>query len=138
MNMWYLVALATHIFWPGFLENLLASCSLQQFQTKSSMNTCELKWLSLWQATAKYFQKQNLVCSPHVSIEPMIKQSLIIEVEEKSFLPSLWSDEINIKTTETVFQNSHLGGTDQKSCSFWPLRHWQKTDVNTRLLIDFF
>ena len=29
----------------------------------------------------------------------------------------LWSDDMGIETTE-VFQNGHLGVTDQKSCSF--------------------
>ena len=33
--------------------------------------------------------------------------------------PSLWSDEMDIKAID-IFQNTHLGGTDQKSCSFWP------------------
>ena len=32
-------------------------------------------------------------------------------------LLSLWSDDMDIETTE-AFQNSHLGATDQKSCSF--------------------
>ena len=33
-------------------------------------------------------------------------------------LPSLWSDDMNIGTIE-VFEISHLGGTDQRSYSFW-------------------
>ena len=33
--------------------------------------------------TVKYLQKENLVCSSHVWMEPMIEQILIIEVEEK-------------------------------------------------------
>ena len=33
-------------------------------------------------------------------------------------LLSLWSDDMDTKTMG-VFQNSHLGGTDEKSCSFW-------------------
>ena len=44
--------LVPHFNWPEFLENFLAFCSLQQFQVKSSMTTCELKWWSLWQAIA--------------------------------------------------------------------------------------
>ena len=35
---------------PEF-ENFLASTSLQQFQVRSRINTRELKWLGLWQAT---------------------------------------------------------------------------------------
>ena len=36
---------------PEFVENFLASTSLQQFQVRSRINTRELKWLGLWQAT---------------------------------------------------------------------------------------
>ena len=40
-----------------------------------------------------------------------------MEVEEKSIVfSSLWFDDMEIETTE-AFQNSHLGGTDQESCS---------------------
>ena len=88
MDTWYVVSLVTHWNWPGFIENFLSSCSLQQFQTKSSMNIRELKWLSLWQATAEYLQKWNLVCSPHVCIEPTMEWSLIIKVEGKPYCSS--------------------------------------------------
>ena len=80
------------------------------------MNTRELNWLSLWQVTAKYLQNQNFlfVCSSHVSIESTIERSLIIEVEEKLYGSSIsWSDDMDIETIQ-VFQNSNLGGTDQK------------------------
>ena len=47
-----------------------------------------------------------------------IEQSLIIYVGEKLIVvPSLWPDDMDIETTE-VFQNSQLGGADQRSCSF--------------------
>ena len=50
----------------------------------------------------------------------MIERSLVIKMEEKNYCSSVsmvwWHD---IETME-VFQNSHLEGTDQKSCSFWP------------------
>ena len=51
----------------------------------------------------------------------------------------IWShfDDIEIETVE-VFQTIHLGGTDQKSVYFDQLKHWPKTGVNKRLLIDFF
>ena len=52
-------------------------------------------------------------------------------------LPSLWSDDMDIEIIE-VFHNSHLRGTDNKSRSFDQLRHWELTDVNRKLLIDFF
>ena len=51
MDTWHLVFLVKNLNWLGFLENLLASCSLQQFQVKSSLKTRELKWQNLWQAT---------------------------------------------------------------------------------------
>ena len=73
--------------------------------------------MSLLLPTTEYLQNYNLVCSTHVSIEPTTEQSLIIEVEVLIVLPSLWSDDMDKKTTE-VFQNSHLGCTDQKSCLF--------------------
>ena len=41
-----------------------------------------------------------------------------MQEKEMAFL-FLWSDDMDVETIE-VFQNSHLGGTDQKSCSFWP------------------
>ena len=44
---------------------------------------------------------------------------------------------MDIETIE-VFQNSNLGGTNKKVVHFDKLRHLQKTDVNRRLLIDFF
>ena len=139
MDTWYLFALATHLFWPSVLANFLTSCSLQQFQMKSSVNTCESKWLSLWQATVEYFQKYNLVCSPHVSIEPTIKQSLIIEVEEKSYCSSdsmIWWHGYR----------DYRGFSKQWSWRYWPkklfiLKNWGtgiKTGVNRRLLINFF
>ena len=56
MDTWYLVSLVTYLNWPGFLENFLASRNLQQLQGKSSMNTHELNWLSLWQTTTEYLQ----------------------------------------------------------------------------------
>ena len=34
-------------------------------------------------------KKKNLVCSPHISIEPTITQSLVIEVEEKYYRSSV-------------------------------------------------
>ena len=60
MNTWYMVALKIYLFWPGFLENFLASCCLQQFQMKSSKFVTD-----------------------HRRIEPTIEQSLIIKMEEK-------------------------------------------------------
>ena len=90
------------------------------------MNTRELKWQSLWQANAKYLQKWHLLCSPHVSVEPTTERSSIIEMEENlTALLFLLSDDIDIETTK-VFQNIHLGGTDQKSRSFWPAERLTK------------
>ena len=114
MDTWYLVPLITHLNWPEFLENFLVSWSLQQFQVKPSMNTWELKWLSLWQATAEYLQKWNLVCSPHVLIEPKIEQSLIIEVEEKPYCSSV----------SIVWWHRHRGYKRFSKQSTW--RYWPK------------
>ena len=51
---------------------------------------------------------------------------LIIELEEKPyFFQSLWSNEMDIETIE-IFQNNHLGRTDQKSCSFWQAKALSK------------
>ena len=50
-----------------------------------------------------------------------IERSLIIHLEEKpycSFVPTVWWH--GYIETIKIFQNSHLGGTDGKSCSFWP------------------
>ena len=42
----------------------------------------------------------------HIYNDIKIKKSFIV-------LPSLWYDDINVRTVE-VFQNSHLGDSDQK------------------------
>ena len=121
MDTGYLFSLVTHLNWPRFLENLLASSSLQQFQVKSSRNAQELKWHS---DTAKYLGKQNLTCSPHVPIETKLEWSFIIELENKAYCTSGF---MYIETIE-VFGNSDPGGADQRSCSFWPTealaKHW--------------
>ena len=44
--------------------------------------------------------------------------SLIIEAEEKPSW-SFVSDDMDVETIE-IFQNNHLGGTDQKGSSVWP------------------
>ena len=47
-----------------------------------------------------------------------MKQSLIIELEEKPYgTSSLWSEDMDIETVE-VFGNSNLEGTEQRSCLF--------------------
>ena len=61
-----------------------------------------------------------------------------MEVEKSLiFLQSLWSDDIEIETTE-VFQSTYLDDTDQKVANFDQLRNWLKVGVNVRLLINFF
>ena len=104
--------LVPHFNWPEFLENFLAFCSLQQFQVKSSMTTCELKWWSLWQAIAGVPSKIEPRCSPRVSTT--IEWSLIIEVEEKSYCSS-------------VFMGWWYGYRDYRSFSKQsPCRYWPK------------
>ena len=44
-------------------------------------------------------------------------------------LPSLWFDDMDIEIRE-VFQNSHLKGTGQKSCSLWSDEALAKYIVN--------
>ena len=127
MDTWYLVSLVTYLNWPGVFENFLASSSLQQFQLKSSGKTCELKWISLWQATSKYLEKQNHVCSPHVSIKTAMEQSLIMT----------WSVDMNIETIE-ISGSAILEILTKEVVRFDQLRHWQNTDVNERLLTDYF
>ena len=83
---------------------------LEQFQLKPGMNTCSLKWLNLWHATIKYIQKENIVCSPHVLIEPRLERGLIIDVEENLYCFSL---SVVYGDSRGFPKNSHLGGTDQ-------------------------
>ena len=59
---------------------------------------------------------------------------MIIEWKKRLFLPSLWSDDMDIEIIE-IFTLEVL---TNKVVHFDQLRHWQKTDVNGRLLIDFF
>ena len=71
----------------------------------------------------------NLLCLPHVPVEPMIEQSWINEVEEKPSSSSTsvvwWHGYIE---TKEVLQNNQLRVTGQKSCSVWPaealLKNW--------------
>ena len=60
----------------------------------------------------------------------MWKKNLIV-------LPSLWFNGMDIETI-AIFQDSHLGDTDQKVLHFGQLRHCQKADVSKKLLIDLF
>ena len=79
----------------------------------------------------------NLLCSPHVSIEPMKEQSWIIEVEEK---PSSSSTSVvwwhGYRETKEFLQNNQLRVTGQKSCSVWPAEalvknwcYWNAADL---------
>ena len=111
---WYLLCLVTHLNWPAFFEKFVASSILQQFQVKSSVNTCELKWLNLW-------------CSPLITLKTTT--SCFIRTNDgakfdcwdgrKTFLYfRLYGLHIN---TVEVSGNSHLGGIDDRSWSFWPV-----------------
>ena len=93
--------------------------------------------MSLLLPTTEYLQNYNLVCSTHVSIEPTTEQSLIIEVEVLIVLPSLWSDDMD-KRLQRFFRTVTLDVLIKKVVYFDQMRHWQKTDINKRLLIDFF
>ena len=56
----------------------------------------------------------NLVCSPHVSIEPTMQRRVLRRKENLIVLPYLWYDDMDVNTIE-VFRNSQLEGTDQKT-----------------------
>ena len=108
MDTWYLVSLVTHKNWLGFLENFVASSSLQQVHAKSSVNTCECEYLFnnpvhknlfkgskltlAFRFTLKMFWPSDQVLAVvfwcHVSINSTIERTLIIEVEEKSYCTS--------------------------------------------------
>ena len=100
----------THLNWPRFVE-LFRSYHLQQFQSKSSMNTRELKWLSLWQATAEYIQKIKarlfISCgywtNDGAKFHYWDRRKKLMEE-----LPSPSSGDMDIETIE-AFQNSHFG-----------------------------
>ena len=116
METWYLVSLVIHLNRPWFSENFLASCSLQQFQVKTSMNACELKCIRLWQATTKYLKKYKLVCSDHVSVRGNNRAKFDYWCGRKTLLFLDYRG----------FQNGHLGITAKKAIHFDQLRHWQK------------
>ena len=60
-----------------------------------------------------HLSKINLVCSPHLSIEPKIERSLIIKMEKEPYCFSVfWSDEMDIETRGFSTQS--------------PLRYWPK------------
>ena len=61
MDTGHMVFLLNHLNSPGFFENSSNPNSIQQSQVKRSVNIPELKWLSLWQATAKYLEKKFFV-----------------------------------------------------------------------------
>ena len=98
MDIWYLVSLVTYVNWLGFLENFLASSSLQNFQVKLSRNGRELKWLILWQAITEYLEKS------HVFNRANDRANFIV-------LPSLWSGDIAIETR---------GFWNEPLWSYWP------------------
>ena len=70
------VSLVTHLNWPAFLEKFLASSSLQQFEVNSSVNMHEVKW-------SEGHHRIPWKLKLHVSLEPTMERSLIIEMEEK-------------------------------------------------------
>ena len=115
MNTWYLVVLERHLFWPGFLEKLPVATTI------SNEIKYEYPWIKVTnnrdrplpnRAKFDYWRERKIfffffmfsIIQIHNDIK--IKKSFIV-------IPSLWYDDINVRTVE-VFQNSHLGDTDQK------------------------
>ena len=108
MDTWYLVSLVTYVNWLGFLENFLVPSTLQQVHAKSSVNTCECEYLFNNPVHENLFKGSKLTLAfrfslkmfwpsaqvlavvfwCHVSINPTIERSLIIEVKEKSYCTS--------------------------------------------------
>ena len=128
-NRWYLASLVKHLDWPGFLVNLLASCSLQLLS--------ETKYEHLW---AKVYDKpQPNTFKNKTSIVYLIFQYSQLQSEmwllrwkrNVIVVSSQWSDDMDIETIE-VFQKSHLGS--KKVIYFDQLRHWQETDINKSLI----
>ena len=138
MDTWRLVSLVTHLNWPGFLQNFLAFSSLQQFQVKSSRNGRKIKWLNLWLNLYKFYINlytlKIVVCSLHVSIEPMMERSFITELEEKLCCTSI----------SLVWWHGYRDYRDfwiQPPWRYWPMKLFSLINWGTgnrRLLIDFY
>ena len=63
---------------------------------------------------------------------------MIIEVEKSVIvIVSLWSDDMDIRPIEFL-ETATLEVLMKETVHFDQLRHWQKADVNKRLLIDLF
>ena len=121
MDMWYLISLVTHLNWPGFIENFLASCRLQQFQvTRHRRIPSKIKARMF---TSCFNKANDRAKSDYWG-------------GRKTLLLFLVYGLMTCIETIEVFPNNHLGSTDQKNVYFDQLRHWQKTDVNRGLLID--
>ena len=111
--MWYLVSLVTHLNKPRFLGIVFASTSLKKIQVKSSMNTRELKWLSLWQTTAEYLQKK-----PPLFTSYFHRSNDRAKINNWGWIKTLSFFRQYGLMTWSHLDDSHLGGIDQKSCSF--------------------
>ena len=88
MNRWYLDFLVTHLNWPVFLQNVLASSSSQQFQVKSNVDFRELKWLSLWRPPPNTLNTKTSCFN--LRWKKNWKKNLTVNL-------SLWSDDMDIE-----------------------------------------
>ena len=63
---------------------------------------------------------------------------MIIETKEKTVSPSLWSNEMDIETINVFFRTVTVDVATKKVVHVNQQMHWQKSDVNRRMLIEFF
>ena len=137
MDTWYLVSQVTHLNWPGLKsENFLASCGLQQFEVKSIMNTRELKVMTGHRRIPSKLRPRLFIpCFSRVKDRAKFVRwggrKTLLFFSLYGLMTWLWS-------LYKFFKNSKLWGADQKTVHSNQLRHWKNTNVNERLLIDFF
>ena len=137
MDTWHLVSRVTYLNSTGFLENFLASSSLQQFQVQSNRNGREVKWLNLWQATAECLEKPCVFTSclnranDWAKFDSWAGTKTLLYFRLFSLMTWIWRLSRFLETATLKVLSKEVVQSDQ-------LRHWQNTDYNRRLLIDFF
>ena len=139
MNTWYLVVLETHLFWPGFLEKLPVATTI------SNEIKYEYPWIKVTnnrdrplpnRAKFDYWCERKIFFFFYVLDNT---DSQRYQDEEKFYCSSV--------SVVWWHKCKDCGGFSKQSPGrYWPkkvahfdkLRIWQKTDVNRRLLINFF
>ena len=118
MGTWYLL-FRTHLNWPGFLEIL----SFLQPTTVSS----EIKYEYLWIKGTKFITSHHQTPS---TIKSRLLTSLCLNRANDRVKFDYWGlwlfDYWNLllfclyDVMIWIFENSYVGVTDKKSCSYWP------------------